>query len=32
MDIFYLAVVCGFFLIAIAYVFGCERLLGGDND
>jgi len=32
MDLFYLIVVVLFFAIAIAYVFGCERLMGGKDE
>ncbi len=31
MDVFFLVIVCVFFALAIAYVFGCESLLGGGD-
>jgi hypothetical protein len=31
-DFIYIAVIIGFFAIAIAYTHGCERLGGGRHD
>ena len=32
MDTFYLIIVLAFFVIAIAYTFGCDRLMGDENE
>jgi len=30
-DLLYLTMAAGFFLLAIAYVYGCEKLRGGSQ-
>jgi hypothetical protein len=32
LDILFIAIAAGFFLIAIVYTHACERLRGGTND
>ena len=32
MDLIYLLIIALFFVIAVAYVFGCARLNGGENE
>jgi hypothetical protein len=31
-DLFFLAIVIGFFGLSIAYTYGCEKLRGGQHD
>jgi hypothetical protein len=31
-DLIFIATAIGFFLAAIAYTYGCEKLRGGGND
>jgi len=32
LDLFFTATAIGFFLVAIAYTHGCEKLRGGSSD
>ena len=32
LDLIFVAIVVGFFALAVAYTRGCERLRGGDHD
>lgn len=31
-DLVYVAICVGFFAVAIAYTYGCQKLLGGSHD
>jgi len=31
-DLIFIAIAVGFFLVAIAYTHGCEKLRGGSSD
>jgi hypothetical protein len=31
-DLIFISIAVGFFVLAIGYVSGCERLRGGDHD
>lgn len=32
LDLFFIATTIGFFAVTVAYVHGCERLRGGNDD
>jgi hypothetical protein len=32
LDVFFVLTASGFFALAIAYTYGCERLRGGNHD
>ena len=31
-DVIFIAVTIGFFVLSIAYAYGCEKLRGGNHD
>ena len=32
LDLLYLLIICGFFIVAVAYVSLCDLLMGKNND